>query len=170
MSVPAAQNDAEAQIVAQIQTLLKELSKCAPHPDKPDHKGPLHLNKSADLRTPDEHDSMLGTLAAESAVGSAFSAVAGEATSKSFDIVWNATEYSSHMYSDRSSRSFSLGQRNMIANDFNGNASKGHAYEAMMKSYLADLPARLNIEKHLAHEVRRLYALRKHAYAFTLAA
>lgn len=176
MSNPAQQagqgQTEQAQIVATIQTLMKELAKCAPHPDKPEHSGPLFLNKSADLQTPGEYDSMLGAIMAESALGSAFSAVAGEATAQAFDSAWKTAEYASSAMQDRQQPNYTLGQKRMIANDFNGRAMRTPAYNAMMKAYLADLPDRINLEKHLAHEVRRLYALRKNApmAAFGMAA
>ena len=169
MCVPekgAAQNDAaQAKIIGQIQTLLKELSKCAPHPDRPDQNGPLFLKQSADLKLADEHDSMLGMIAAESFLGSAFAEVASEAVSETIGSAWNAAEYSSAVLVDSHRGSFSLGQRRAIANDFNGYANKPAGYDAMMNAYLADLPQRMHLEKYLSHEVRRLYALRKNAPA-----
>ncbi len=167
MSGPAqnvAQNGAEqAQVIAQLQKLLKDLAKCAPHPDKPDHQGPLFLNKAADLEAPSEYDSMLGSLLMESFLGTSFASVAGECAAEAFSSVWNGAETASHIYQDRQRPAYALGQRRMIASNFNGEASKGPAYECMMKAYLADLPERLSIEKFMAHELRRLYALRKHA-------
>ena len=167
MSGPAqnfAQNDADqAKVVAQIQKLLQDLSKCAPHPDRPEDNGPLFLNKSADLQMADEHDSMLGMALAESFLGASVASMAGEAAGSALSSLWNAAESASSIYQDRQRSSFSIGQRRMIASNFNGNAGRGPEYEAMMQSYLCDLPQRLSIEKHLSHELRRLYALRKNA-------
>lgn len=167
MSGPAqnfAMNEADqAKAIAQIQKLLQDLAKCAPHPDRPEEKGPLFLHHSADLQTPDEHDSMLGMVLAESFLGTAFTSVAGEAFGSAMSSLWNTAESASTVYEDRARSSFRIGQRRMIASNFNGNASRGPEYDAMMSAYMADLPQRMAIEKYLSHEVRRLYALRKNA-------
>ena len=117
------------------------------------------------LQTSDENDSMLGAIAADQAIGSAFASVASASAANTFDTVTRVLDTASSVYSDRCQKPFQIGQKNMIANDFNGNAKRSPQYQAMMKAYQRDLPQRLSLEK-FCYEMRRLYALQKHAHMY----
>ena len=147
--------DQERAVIAQIQNLMKELQKCAPHPDKPDNSGPLFLQHDDSHALPAEYDGMLGSMMMETMLGTAFGSAAGN-----LDKVADAA--STYMQ-DRAPKSIKIGGRRVIANDFNSIGARGPEYLAQMESFMADLPARLHLEKWLAHETRRLYALRKNA-------
>lgn len=155
-------NEQQNVIIAQILQLVKELQKCAPHPDKPEQNGPLFLAKDVNHQLPAEYDGMMGSMFMDGMLGDVFSNAANDSVSSlsSFDRVADcASEY----MQDRSSNNFQLGQRRTIANDFNFIGSRGPEYQVMMDAYLADLPMRMSLEKWISHETRRLYALRKNA-------
>lgn len=150
-------------IIAQIQQLVKELNKCAPHPDRPDQNGPLFLQKDANHQLPSENDGMMGSLFMDSMLGTAFADVANDTTSQWISSFERASECASEYMQDRSSSSYQLGQRRAIAGSFNNIGSRGPEYVAMMDAYMTDLPRRTSLEKWISHETRRLYALRKNA-------
>jgi hypothetical protein len=161
-------NDVQGQIITQIQNLMKELQKCAPHPDRPEHKGALFIQADDSHKLTAEYDGMLGLMMFDSALGDAFGEAAGYGS--------EAMDMASKYLEDRSASSprntpFQLGQKRVIANDFNTIGARNAAYQAMLEAYMADLPTRINLEKWISHETRRLYALRKHAMmGFGLAA
>lgn len=155
-------NNAEqqVQITVQIQQLVKELSKCAPHPDKPDHKGPMFIHADDSHKLPAEYDGMLGSMMLDAGLSDFFSAASGGWA----DNLDQKMDMASTYFQDRAPKqTFQLGQRRAIANDFNAIGSKGPAHQAMMDAFLADLPTRVHLEKWIAHETRRLYGLRKQA-------
>lgn len=158
------QNDEQQQaIIAQIQQLVKELQKCAPHPDKPEQNGPLFLQQDANHQLPDESDSMLGSALMDTVLGGAFSLAANDTTGNLINSFERTADCASQYMQDRQTNGFGLGQRNVIAGNFNSIGSRGPEYEAMMDAYQADLPTRMSLEKWISHETRRLYALRKNA-------
>lgn len=147
--------DQERAVLAQIHNLMKELQKCAPHPDKPEHSGPLFLQHDDNHSLPAEYDSMLGSMMMDGMLGAAFDSATGNMD--------KLAEAASTYLQDRAPKSIKIGGRRVIANDFNVTSARGPEYLAQMAAFMADLPARLHLEKWLAHETRRLYALRKHA-------
>ena len=151
----------EHTVIAEIQNLMKELQKCAPHPDKPDHNGPLFLNQDANHALPAEYDSALGSMVMESMLGTAFGSAASQMAGSWFNSMDKAAECASTFMQDRAPKSIKIGSKRVIANDFNSIGARGPEYLAQMEAFMADLPARLHLEKWLAHETRRLYALRK---------
>lgn len=162
MSVNINNNEQQQAIVAQIQQLVKELSKCAPHPDKPDQNGPLFLYKDANHQLPAEYDGMMGSMMMDGLLGTAFASVANDTSSQWMNSFQNAAESASEYMQDRAgNNSYKIGQRRVIAGNFNHIGSRGPEYQAMMDAYMADLPRRLSLEKWISHETRRLYALRK---------
>lgn len=161
-------NNAEiqAEITAQIQLLIKELSKCAPHPDRPEHKGPMFLHMDHSHTPVAEYDGMLGSMMLDGGLSDAFSGAAGG--SNLTDNLDQKMDMASTYFQDRMPKpSFQLGQHRVIANDFNTLCSRGPEYQAMMNAFLADLPTRMHLEKWIAHETRRLYGLRKQAMMMT---
>lgn len=154
----------EAAVIAQIQNLVKEIQKCAPHPDRLEDKGPQLLHKDVNHQLPAEYDATLGAMMTETLLSATFSAAVSE-----MGMEWmstdNAAEAASTVYQDRMQPAAKIGARYVIANDFNraGSAFENAQYLERMAAYMADLPARKYLEKWLAHETRRLYALRKQA-------
>lgn len=164
MSVNINNNEQQQAVIAQIQQLVKELNKCAPHPDRPDQNGPLFLQKDANHQLPSENDGMLGSMLMDGMLGSAFTSVANDTASEWVNSFQNAVECTSEYAQDRSGNNhYQIGQRRVIAGNFNNIGSRGPEYTAMMNAYQADLPRRLSLEKWISHETRRLYALRKNA-------
>lgn len=158
------QNDVQQQaIIAQIQQLVKELQKCAPHPDRPDQNGPLFLKADANHQLPAEYDGMLGSALMDTVLGGAFSAAANDTGSNLMNSFERTADCASQYMQDRQTSGYGLGQRNAIAGNFNAIGSRGPEYQAMMDAYQADLPTRISLEKWISHETRRLYALRKNA-------
>lgn len=154
----------QAQIITQIQQLVKEISKCAPHPDRPDHKGPVFLKSDPNYKLPAEYDGSLGSLMMENMLGLEFATAASETASSWLKYSNESMEMASAYVQDRpNSTPFALGQTNRIANDFNMIGSRSQEYQNMMNAYLADLPDRVRLETWLSHETRRLYALWKNA-------
>ncbi len=159
-------SEQQAQIINQIQLLVKEIQKCAPHPDKPDQNGPLFLKSDPNHQLPAEYDGMLGSMVLESMLGLDFAAAAGEVAGSWLGSADMMIEAGSTYMEDRSSnRPFQVGHGRAIANDFNAIGSKGPEYQIMMNAYLADLPDRVRLETWLSHETRRLYSLWKNAPA-----
>ena len=158
-------NNAEQEhtVIAQIQNLMKELQKCAPHPDKPDHNGPMFLQHDDSHNLPAEYDGMLGSLIMESMLGTAFGEAASELAGSWASHMDKMAECTSTYMQDRAPKSIKIGSKRVIANDFNAIGARGPEYLAQMEAYMADLPARMHLEKWLSHETRRLYALRKNA-------
>ena len=152
--------------------LMKQLSQLAPHPDRPDHKGPLFISIDPSLKPAAEYDGMLGSMVLEGLLGTAFSEAASASIggwSTQFD--WsNAAECASQFMQDRqpANSNFQIGQRNAISGAFNESVTRGHLMEAFMR----DLPRRMGLERFLAYYQRRLYGMRKQATAnaFALAA
>lgn len=155
--------DQERAVLAQIQNLMKELQKCAPHPDKPENSGPLFLQHDANHALPADYDGMLGLMMMESMLGTAFGSAAGELADSITSNMDKMAEAASTYMQDRAPKSIKIGGRRVIANDFNAIGARGPEYLAQMEAFMADLPARLHLEKWLAVETRRLYALRKNA-------
>lgn len=163
MSVSIQNNEQQQAIIAQIQQLVKELQKCAPHPDKPEQNGPLFLQQDANHQLPAEYDGMLGSALMDTMLGGVFSAAANDSVSSLMNSFDRTADCASEYMQDRQTNSYGLGQRRVIANNFNSIGSRGPEYQAMMEAYQADLPTRMSLEKWISHETRRLYALRKNA-------
>lgn len=142
--------------------LMKQLEKLAPHPDHPEHRGPLFVQIDPQYKPASEHDGMLGSMVLESMLGTAFMQAASDSLGGwTRNVDWsNAAEAASDYIKDRpANNNYRLGQKNAIAGGFNAQAAR----QNMMDAYLRDLPQRLGIERWLAHYQRKVYALKKHA-------
>ena len=106
---------------------------------------------------------MLGSMMMETMLGTAFGSAAGELAGSITNNMDKMAEAASTYMQDRAPKSIKIGGRRVIANDFNAIGARGPEYLAQMAAFMADLPARLHLEKWLAVETRRLYALRKNA-------
>lgn len=161
----------QKNIEAMMMDVMKQLQKLAPHPDRPEYRGPLFVSLDSSHTPAAEYDGMLGSLMLESVLGAAFSqAVSDNFGSWAGQIDWsNTADCASQYWQERHANSnYTLGSRKVIAGDFNRSALRKH----MMQAYLHDLPRRMGLERFLAAYQRKLFALRKQApaAAFALAA
>ena len=145
----------EKAIEGKMMGLMKELSKLAPHPNKPEHKGPLFVQISSEHEPPAEYEGMLGSMMMETVLSTAFSGATSN-SENGLDIT-NLMDAASEYITDRAPRSYVLGKKGSIMQNFNSSAQRA----ILMKAFIHDLPARLGLEKWLAYYQRRLYALRK---------
>lgn len=146
------------QIERSMSGLMAQLSKLAPHPDRPDYTGPQFVKIDSQYAPDAEYDGMLGSMMMESILGGSFMSAAG-------GIDWSqVADMAGEALKDRapanaSGTSYKLGQRGSISGGFNQACKR----DALMKAYKRDLPERLALERWLAHYQRKIYALRKHA-------
>lgn len=138
--------------------LMKELAALAPHPSRPHYRGPLLVGQ----------DGMMGAFLMDAMIGSAFlDAVSHVAGGWVQSVNWDqAVDMASEFHKDRSSPA--LGQRHVIANDFNV-AGKTRSAKKKMDAYLADLPRRIGLEKKIAHYRRKSYAAKQYAAKLAVA-
>lgn len=146
-----------------IQGLLQELKTLAPHPDAPNHNGPLFIKNSANDKVANDHDSTLGLMMAENFLGSAFmeavSDISEEVESWAQEIDASAvldgySEFITDFESDeKRNRIAAHGQGTLarmsgktIAKAFN---LRGNISSALQRFY-NDMPKRLKIEEKLA--------------------
>ena len=145
-------------------SLMKELEKLAPHPDRPNQTGPHFVKIDSQHKPAAEYEGVLGSMVLESALGTAFIEAAStqlgswaQTFSNHIDVS-NAVDCASYYAEDRSSSyKYSLGQTNAISSNFNKHVKR----KDMMDAYIKDLPKRLGIESWLASYQRKLYALHK---------
>lgn len=163
-------------LAGKLQGLLQNLDKLAPHPDRPHQKGPQFLHHHARTKPTADYDSMLGGMLMDSFLGGAFTLAASDALDGWIPHSWNnwittidwdkAADIGSHYMEDREKGRVQIGQRNVIANDFNklGSAEKR---DILMTAWLEDLPQRLSIERQIAGILKNLDALDAHQYTRT---
>ena len=113
-------------------------------------------------------DGMMGSLLMESLLGTAFLSAANEGLGRWIPALdWDkAVDMASEIHKDRAKPA--LGQRRVIANDFNISGMSGSARKKM-DAFLADLPRRVGIEKQIAHYKRKAYATQQRALKLAVA-
>lgn len=155
-----------------IASLAQQIQILAPHPEKPDYKGPLFVRSNSHARVASEHDGMLGTMMLEAITGAAVSDALSDSLgswSHSIDFA-NALECYSEYITDiegkrdqqdeNHKRAHGQGtlarlSSKKIANSFNlrGSLSAG------MQAFLDDMPKRMKLESNLAYYLRQLEML-----------
>lgn len=133
---------------------VAKLHKLSPSPEKPNYSGSLFVQTDTKYNPAADYDGMLGSMVLESALGGAFTIAAS-------GIEWgDAAECLSEFIKDRTpSQPAKIGAKRVISPAFNKTSAKASAMEA----YWRDLPKRLGIERLIASEQRKIYALKKHA-------
>lgn len=169
MNAKALQNTQRQALTGKIAALAQQISKFAPHPDKPGCRGPLFIKSSPNARVASDHDGMLGMMMMETMLADVFSDAmsdtAGEWT-KDLDLATTLECYSEYITDIEGKRDEqhirAHGQGTLarlsgkkIANSFNMRGS----ISAGMQAFMDDLPARLQAEKELAYYLRQLEAL-----------
>lgn len=153
MASTAANNTREQQVLTKIQSLVHDIHRCAPHPDRPTN-GPEFLNAHDTHKQTADYDGMLGSMMMDSILGSSFFSAAND----SFDLI-------SEILKDRAKINpkprYKLGQKGSISGTFNAKCDQGPEWEAMHEAYLQDLPKRKNLEKWLAHYTKELDYIRR---------
>ncbi len=160
MSINTAQqqNDLEKKhIEAVLFSLMKELQKLAPHPDKPKSTGADFVQTDSAYEPAADYDGLLGSLIIEGTLGGAFGAAAAGVNWG--DAVECVSEYMQDRPAAQARAPYSIGQKRSISAAFNTSGT----HTEMMGSYLRDLPRRLGIERWLSDYQRKLYATHKHA-------
>ncbi|MGH1455779.1 MAG: hypothetical protein ACRBDI_03270 [Alphaproteobacteria bacterium] len=160
----AYQESQKQAIIGQITALMKDLQQLAPHPDKPDHNGPLFINSNPNFKVANDHDGMLGTIIMESLLGSAISEAVSETLgnwTQEFDAS-NALECYSEYITDiekSTQKAAAHGQGTMarmagksISNSFNIRSTISEGLQA----FYNDMPKRMNIETQLSKCVKQL--------------
>ena len=166
------QDSQKQAIIGAMAGLIKELQTLAPHPEKPDHIGPLFINCELPMNPANDHDGMLGSLMMESLLGTAFA----EAISESFgswtqDVndtidVSNALECYSEYITDiegkDEKKNAAHGQGTLarlsgksISNSFNLRTT----IDSKMQAFMDDMPRRMKIEKTLAYYAKQFKML-----------
>lgn len=156
--------------MAAIAGLMQELRTLAPHPDKPQYKGPLFINTNANCNAAGEQDGMMGMLLLEAMLGTAFTDAISEAISDlsgmecnldGFDASAAMEAYSAYItdIEQQTRKNAAHGQGTLarmagksISNSFNMRS----AIAPDMQAFMDDMPKRMQIETGLATHLRRL--------------
>ncbi|MBI1301363.1 MAG: hypothetical protein GC137_06860 [Alphaproteobacteria bacterium] len=175
MGKRAYQTSQDSRLQTAINGLLQELKTLAPHPDAPNHNGPLFIKNSANYKVANDHDSTLGMMIAENFLGSAFteavSNISEEVESwaqefESFDATAALDCYNEYMTDfqsdEKRNRIAAHGQGTLarmsgktIAKAFN---LRGQISNALQNFY-NDMPKRMKIEEKLASLYKELNLL-----------
>lgn len=159
-------NDQVSNIEGKMMGLVQQLEKLAPHPSRPDHKGPLFVQVDSAAKPSSDYDGMMGQMIFESMLGTAFASAVSETFGEiAASADWSNTADAASAYiQDRShhASSYQIGQRHTISGGFNTMA----ANDDLMAAYLKDLPRRMGLERWLAHYQRKLFSLRKQAMQY----
>lgn len=154
-------------IVGKMAGLMKELQTLAPHPDCPDHNGPLFIKSNPNFKVANDHDGMLGSMMMESLLGTAFSEAVSETAgswTQDFDAAQALECYSEYItdIEGNTKRAAAHGQGSLarmagqsISGAFNARSSMS---EAMM-AFMDDMPKRMVIERTLAQYAKQLELL-----------
>lgn len=148
--------------------LVGQLQELAPHPSRPNYRGPLFLQNHSACKPASEHDGMLGSMIIESMIGGAFAQAASDAFGESVGEICNdfdatsALECYSEYITDIENKRQEIaahGQGSLarlsgksISGAFNlrGSISSG------MQAFLDDLPKRMKIEQTLGYYCAQL--------------
>ncbi len=161
------QEKAKQAIIGNINSLMQDLQKLAPHPDQPHNKGPLFIKSNPNFKTANDNDSMLGSMMMESILGSAFSEAASETLgswTQEFDITSAMECYSEYITDVESSsaRAAAHGQgtlarlsNNQVSKSFNMRSNISRE----MQAFMDDLPKRMKIEHNLSYYAKQLEIL-----------
>ncbi len=170
----AYQESQKQAIIGQITALMKDLQQLAPHPDMPDHNGPLFINSNPNFKVANDHDGMLGTIIMESLLGSAMSEAVSDAFgdwTQEFDAATALECYSEYITDIEKStqKAAAHGQGTMariagksIANSFNMRSTISEGLQA----FYNDMPKRMKIETQLSQCVKQLNELDNNTPAF----
>ena len=151
-------------IIGHVTGLMKELQQLAPHPDKPNHNGPLFINSNPNFKVANDHDGMVGTMILESLLGPALSEAVSDLSdgwTQGFDASAALECYSEYITDIEQSaqKTAAHGQGTMarmagksIANSFNMRSNISEELQA----FYDDMPKRMNIESQLAQYVKQL--------------
>ena len=152
-------------ITRTINSLLNALSQLAPHPDQPYNAGPLFITNRHGFGAANDHDSMLGSLVMENLLGLAFADAVSdiqqseirEADETGLDLSTAVDAYDFYT-TERSQDNI-----NKVAAHGRGTFARlsgcsisarfnicGFANPAL-SAFIADLPARMKIERALAY-------------------
>lgn len=148
-------------IEGRIRGFVERLYQLAPHPRRPDHRGPLFISLNSAFKPAAEYDGMLGNLMMESFLGAAFGdAVNDNHVSKTLaEMGWSdaLSEYSQYQAekknADEKGRgSFSLGEHKTICNQFEQSDAS--------RAFFVDLTEREAIEQTIAGLSREIDAIK----------
>lgn len=147
-----------------INSLLQDLSQLAPHPDRPDHKGPVFLSNHSSYTKPASYDGMLGSIMLENFLGAAFAEVANNNSDtmggavaacafKNADVLELFSEYLEDRGEDKGEGqgTFARVKWQKTRDAFNLSAQ-----DESRAAFEAGLPKRHKIESALAHYTRLL--------------
>jgi len=151
-------------IEGRIRGLAAKLNKLAPHPDMPNHRGPLFISLDKAFKPAAEYDGMMGSLALESVLGLSFAEAAINDNSGYYDTLANmsnfemAMEASSEYLKDLKKRehgqgSFAYGTHDKPVIEFANDVG----------DFVSTLGQRLEIEETLAELCKSLDALKRTA-------
>lgn len=148
-----------------IRGLAKQLYTLAPHPENPEHRGPLFISLPSAFKPAAEYDGMLGSIMLESFLGTAFAAVANDNSETAGqimglmgqnqldmvgDVLDEYLEYSEEKKRHKGQGSFALGEHKTLCNQFNA-APEAAAWD----SFFADLGVRMRIEETIVSLIRQ---------------
>lgn len=139
-------------IEGRIKGLAKQLFQLAPHPENPDHSGPLFISLNSEFKPAAEYEGMLGSMMLESFLGEAFGEAANDNTATgvisaaNLDVIAETlSEYMQEREGQKRGKgTFALGEHKTICNSFNIES------DPVLSAYLADLDERLKIEETIA--------------------
>ena len=139
-------------IEGRIKGLAKQLFQLAPHPENPDHSGPLFISLHSQFKPAAEYEGMLGSMMIESFLGEAFgeaandNAVTGAISAANLDVIAETlSEYMQEREGQKRGKgTLALGEHRTICNSFNTES------DPVLAAYLADLDERLKIEETIA--------------------
>lgn len=165
MSAQNYQTQQKASYIGVISGLMNELQKLAPHPERPDYKGPLFINNNPYMKSASESDGMLGCMIMEALVGTAFAQMFSETIANIGHNLMDAldcySEYVTDIQQSEDSKS-EHGQGTLarlsskpIKGHFNQRASISEG----MQAFYNDLPRRMEIENALAYYGKKILEL-----------
>jgi hypothetical protein len=147
-------------VEGKIRGMVAKVYSLAPHPDRPDFKGPVLISLKSHFKPAAEYDGMLGSMMVDMMLGDVIGQALGSASNDNpvlpiattlhhLDLDDLGELFSEYLQSrekqkksaEKGQGTFALGEHKSICNLFNDNT------EEAMTAYTADLPKRMRLEQ-----------------------
>lgn len=161
------QDGQKQEIVRALASLMNDLQGLAPHPDMPDHKGPLFIKSNHNLQAANDHDGMFGSLLLESFLGTAFADAISESFgswTQDFDAMAALECYSAYITDvENSAQKASAHGQGTLARLSGQSISKAFNLRSSitegMQAFMNDMPKRMKIETAIKNYLDALETL-----------
>lgn len=153
-------------IKGEISVLMSALSHLAPHPDRPNERGPVFIRSASGIGAAADYEGMLGSMFLETALGNVLSDMAGIGEGESGPDTGTLMDMAGEYLKDRAEEpyghvrgrgSFAACPHKTSCNSFDG--LDPHR-QALMDAFMADLRERIALESRVAADERDLSVLK----------